>query len=158
MQKDLKIGMILGSVLAIIATVWLATRPSLSTKARMLHFHNAGPRQEPIEQTNFAPNLPNTPSTGTTNEVEAEQSSSLIRVDKLQQPTQLNLPDFTAYYKSEKIKTQRFHIVGKGETLSDISYKYYGSANKWQKILDANRNVIKDANKLRPGVKLIIPE
>jgi len=53
---------------------------------------------------------------------------------------------------------ERFHIVRRGETLSDISYKYYGSADKWQKILDANRKMIKDVNKPKPDVKLIIPE
>jgi len=68
------------------------------------------------------------------------------------------LPNSTAYEQTEKIKTQKFHFVRKGQTLSAISRKYYGSANKWKKILDANRNVISDANKLRPGTKLIIPE
>jgi len=57
----------------------------------------------------------------------------------------------------EKIKTQRFHIIRRGETLSEISGLYYDSAGKWQKILDANRDVIKDANKLKTGTKLIIP-
>ena len=71
---------------------------------------------------------------------------------------QAKLPDLTVYEQVEIIKTEKFHIVRKGETLSGISRKYYGSANKWQKILDANRNVIKDANKLRAGTKLIIPK
>ena len=57
-----------------------------------------------------------------------------------------------------KIKSQRFHIVQKGETLSGIAYKYYGSAAKWPKILEANKDLIKDANKLKPGTKIIIPE
>jgi len=52
----------------------------------------------------------------------------------------------------------RFHIVHKGDTLSDISRKYYGSANNRQKIFIANQSVIKDPNRLTPGVKLIIPD
>lgn len=68
------------------------------------------------------------------------------------------LPDLTVYEQVEKIRTEKFHIVRHGETLSTISRKYYGSANRWKKILDANRNVISDANKLEPGTKLIIPE
>jgi len=62
------------------------------------------------------------------------------------------------YEQAEKIKTQKFHIVRKGETLYEISRKYYGSANNWKKIFDANRNVLEDANKLTPGIKLIIPD
>ena len=73
-------------------------------------------------------------------------------------PNEVNLPDLMMYEESEKIKTQKFHIVRKGETLSEISRKYYGSANNWKKIFDANRNVLEDANKLTPGIKLIIPE
>jgi nucleoid-associated protein YgaU len=60
--------------------------------------------------------------------------------------------------QSKQIKAERFHIVSSGETLSDISNKYYGSAGKWQKILDANRLLIENPNKLKPGTKLIIPE
>ena len=60
--------------------------------------------------------------------------------------------------QTEKIKPQRFHIVTKNQTLSDIAYKYYGSASKWSKIFEANRNVLSDPDKLQPGMKLIIPE
>ena len=49
------------------------------------------------------------------------------------------------------------HTVRKDETLSDISGRYYGSPNKWQKILNANRDKIKDFNKLKPGTRLTIP-
>jgi nucleoid-associated protein YgaU len=58
----------------------------------------------------------------------------------------------------EPIKTERFHIVRTGDTLSRISYRYYGTANKWQKIFERNRNTISDANKLAIGIKLIIPD
>ena len=129
MQTDLKIGMVLGLVLTIVAMLWLSTRPSMSTKARMLNSYNAGSRQESIEQ----PVLP------LIAKVETEQS---------------NVPDFTARKQVER----KFHTNREGETLSGISREYYGSENKWQKILNANRNVIRDANKLRPGTKLIIPE
>ena len=50
------------------------------------------------------------------------------------------------------------HIVVKGETLSSISRRYYGSANKWQRILDANTDVVSDPRSLRPDMKLTIPE
>jgi nucleoid-associated protein YgaU len=52
----------------------------------------------------------------------------------------------------------RIHIVQRGETLSAISQQYYGSANKWQIILDANRDTLKNPDSLTPGMKLIIPD
>jgi nucleoid-associated protein YgaU len=48
--------------------------------------------------------------------------------------------------------------VCKGETLSDIAYDRYGSAAKWRKIYNANRDVVKNPNSVRPGTKLIIPD
>ncbi len=145
MQRDLKIGLVLGLVLAALAAVWLSTRPSLSIEARMPHFRKAGSSEEITidEQPRFITDLPNTASTETNAAVKSEQS---------------NVPDFTVQEQPEKIKTTKFHIVRKSETLSNISYKYYGSANKWQKILNANRKAIKDPRKLRPGTRLIIPE
>lgn len=50
----------------------------------------------------------------------------------------------------------RYHTVCPGETLSLISEKYYGSGNKWQKILDFNREII-TADGIRVGQRLVIP-
>jgi len=58
---------------------------------------------------------------------------------------------------TDRQQTTSLHTVRKGETLSDISYEYYGSANEWQKILNANSHNLKNPNKLKPGTKLIIP-
>ncbi len=41
MQKDLKIGLLLGLAVVSVAVLWLATRPSLSPQARMLADHGA---------------------------------------------------------------------------------------------------------------------
>jgi len=145
MQKDLKTGLVIGLVLTALAAVWLSTRPSLSVKARMPHSRKAGSSEEITidEQPRFITDLPNAVSTEITAAVESEQS---------------NVPEFTVQEQPEKTKPPKIHVVRSGETLSNISHKYYGSAGKWQKILNANRKAIKDPRKLRPGTKLIIPE
>ena len=58
----------------------------------------------------------------------------------------------------KKIKTTKFHIVRSGETLSQISQQHYDTVRKWKKIQDANPDVIKDPDKLIPGMKLTIPD
>jgi nucleoid-associated protein YgaU len=52
----------------------------------------------------------------------------------------------------------RIHEVVKGDTLSAIAMKYYGSANKYMKIFEANRHILDDPDKIKPGQKLTIPE
>ncbi len=63
-----------------------------------------------------------------------------------------------AHMQPETIGPQRFHIVRTGETLSEISRKYYGSAGKWRKIFEANRGTVQDPNTVTPGTQLIIPD
>ena len=49
------------------------------------------------------------------------------------------------------------HVVQKGEWLSKISKKYYGTHKKWRKIYRENKGVIgKNPNLIRPGQKLVI--
>jgi len=151
MQKDLKIGLVLGLALVIAAVLWLATRPSLSPKARMPRLDSDAPQQE-----NSA--SPNNLSTDKSSTDFNQPSKPHTRPTSDGIDNQTQLPDSTRYEQAQKIKSQRFHIVRKGQTLSEISYKYYGSAGKWQKILDANRNTIQDPKKLIPGTKLIIPD
>ncbi|HEX7707991.1 MAG TPA: LysM peptidoglycan-binding domain-containing protein [Thermoanaerobaculia bacterium] len=52
----------------------------------------------------------------------------------------------------------RVHEVVRGDTLSAIAKKYYGSANKYTKIFEANRDILDDPDKIKPGQKLTIPD
>lgn len=64
----------------------------------------------------------------------------------------------TARVQPETAKPQRLHVVRDGETLSEISRRYYGSAGLWRKIFDANRETLRDANTVKAGTKLVIPD
>ena len=50
-----------------------------------------------------------------------------------------------------------FYTVKKGDTLSKISKQFYGDANAYKKIFDANRDQLKDPDKIQPGQVLRIP-
>lgn len=51
----------------------------------------------------------------------------------------------------------RTHTVVRGDTLTGISQKYYGTIKRIDLILQANRNVLSRADDLRPGQVLKIP-
>jgi tetratricopeptide (TPR) repeat protein len=50
------------------------------------------------------------------------------------------------------------YTVQKGDTLAAISRKFYKNAGQWQKIMDANKDVVPDPTKLKPGMVLKIPQ
>jgi nucleoid-associated protein YgaU len=141
MQRDFKIGMSLGLLLVVAAILWLCTRPSLSPEARM-----SEPQETAVQMEISVAPIP-------TQEVTEVANNQLSIIDN-----QPKSNDYTLYEQPERIATQRFHIVRRGETLSAISQKYYGSADKWRKIFQANRQIIDNADKIQPGTKLVIPD
>ncbi len=52
----------------------------------------------------------------------------------------------------------KVHVVEKGDTLGAIAKKYYGKAGAYMKIFEANRDVLDDPDKIKPGQKLRIPD
>ncbi len=51
----------------------------------------------------------------------------------------------------------RYYTVVKGDTLSKIAKEYYGNANLYNKIFEANRPMLSHPDKIYPGQKLRIP-
>jgi nucleoid-associated protein YgaU len=51
----------------------------------------------------------------------------------------------------------QYYIIQSGDNLSKIAKHFYGDPNKYPVIFEANREVIKDANKIFPGQKIRIP-
>lgn len=52
----------------------------------------------------------------------------------------------------------QYHDVAKGDTLSAIAKKYYGDANKYNAIFEANKPMLSHPDKIYPGQKLRIPK
>ncbi|CAN1594134.1 peptidoglycan-binding protein LysM [Pseudomonas sp. B21-028] len=55
-------------------------------------------------------------------------------------------------------KEARFVTVEAGDTLSAIAKRVYGDANKYMKIFEANKPMLKNPDKIYPGQSLRIPE
>ena len=141
MHRDFKSGLALGLLIVAAGALWLASRSSVVRKRLCSSSRNS--------------------EHGAQKPAVSVRDSWAIRPAQRSERVAIRDPngiDWTAYEQDEKIRTERFHIVGRGETLSDVAGRYYGSPTKWQKIYDANRDVITDPDKVRPGTKLIIPD
>jgi nucleoid-associated protein YgaU len=55
-------------------------------------------------------------------------------------------------------QSQRTYTVKSGDTLSKIAREFYGDANQYMKIFNANRDQLSDPNRIQPGQQLQIPQ
>ena len=51
---------------------------------------------------------------------------------------------------------RKYTVVG-GDSLSKISKHFYGDANQYMKIFEANKDQLSDPDKIKPGMELNIP-
>jgi len=197
-QRDLKIGLVVGLVIVAGIIVLLATDPRLSTESRINNLDDSIGGLDSIDSNNvyvqddIISQLPFR-NTYSSNQNQDEQSEPLqqqepvnkeieevaeqnnneqIYYPALQQTqeqtppptspsirTQMELPGVPQTPSTPEVvkKTERIHVVQDGQTLSKISSIYYNSPNQWKKIVDANPDVIKDPDKIKPGMRLVIP-
>jgi nucleoid-associated protein YgaU len=52
---------------------------------------------------------------------------------------------------------QQRYTVQAGDTLSRIAQRFYGDANQYRRIFDANRDQLQDPDLIKPGQELKIP-
>jgi nucleoid-associated protein YgaU len=55
-------------------------------------------------------------------------------------------------------QSTRTYTVKPGDSLSKISREFYGDASQYQKIFEANRDKLRDPDKISAGQELVIPE
>jgi nucleoid-associated protein YgaU len=152
MRKDVKIGMVIGSLLAVAAIVWISMHSNLADSELLTDLETRDTKK-PAASEKFQP-LPSTDKPGNlpaeTESQEIFKSKKVIFETAKPASIQQEEPDKTEY--------ERIHTVLEGETLSGISQKYYGTASGWQKIYVANRKLLSSPDRIRPGMRLIIPE
>ena len=87
--------------------------------------------------------------------VEDLRSLNLLESDALSvgQPLQVRVTPPTPMPTPEPF----LYTVQAGDTLSKIAKQYYGNANAYMKIFDANKDQLKDPNKIQVGQVLKIP-
>ena len=66
-------------------------------------------------------------------------------------------PDFSNVQGGSSSTATKNYEVKSGDSLSKIAKREYGDANAWPTIFEANKDILKDPNKIFPGQKLKIP-
>ncbi len=85
----------------------------------------------------------------------AERGAATIPVEE----TSLSddMPDFSNVKSGSSSTAVKIYEVVAGDSLSKIAKREYGNANEWQRIFEANRDILKDPDKIFPGQNLKIP-
>jgi len=141
MRKDFKTGMLFGLGLAVAVVFWLSSSERFSIKKQMLNSstnHNSeAPSENDVRYSTTLPDYTSHPG----NIIIGKDNNSSGQVQK----------------KTHSEAKERIHIVKKDETLTSISYQYYGS-NQWKRIYNANKERIKNPDVVLPGTRLVIPD
>jgi len=74
-----------------------------------------------------------------------------------------DMPDFSdvesgaSSTAKEAAPACKMYTIKSGDSLSRIAKHEYGKANDWHRIFEANRDIIKDPDKIFPGQEIKIP-
>lgn len=85
--------------------------------------------------------------------VDAENTFNLISI-----PAQEPKPEPEPVAEDTPVAEERVYEVVSGDTLGGIAKKYYGNANAYMRIFEANRDILDNPNLVKVGQKLSIPE
>ncbi|MGB8225731.1 MAG: LysM peptidoglycan-binding domain-containing protein [Sedimentisphaerales bacterium] len=135
MRRDVKTGMLAGTVLCLIAIVWFCIKQQVITTP-LIKFES----QKLIAPANKEP-------------AGLETSSPIViaPADK-----QIQKSDSAAADKNTD--TSIIHTVTQGQTLIDISKIYYNTSSGWKKIYEANKEQLpRGPDTIRTGMRLVIP-
>lgn len=66
-------------------------------------------------------------------------------------------PALTAPAQPSASQQQRKYTVEPGDSLSKIAQRFYGNANDYHRIFEANRDSLSDPDHIQQGAELVIP-
>lgn len=90
---------------------------------------------------------------------------AVATLEKAAQPVSKPLPSANEKIQRPQIPSKvaksttqaQEYTVKPGDTLSKLAERFYNAMSKWEKIYDANRNILKNPNYIYVGMKLTIP-
>ncbi|MDR1665797.1 MAG: LysM peptidoglycan-binding domain-containing protein [Puniceicoccales bacterium] len=84
-----------------------------------------------------------------------EQLAGLMTREKRETETLVRSGESLVEVRSNR---EDVYVVKEGDTLSKISFKIYGTSQKWPQLFEANRDTLLSPKNLRVGMKLKIPD
>ncbi|MGB5987169.1 MAG: peptidoglycan-binding protein LysM [Desulfobacterales bacterium] len=90
---------------------------------------------------------------GSTQSAEAMEKAVLM-AGNIQGVANVQVEGLTSPASAEKVE---YYTIVSGDTLSGIAKRYYGKGSQYPRIFEANREVIKDPDKIFVGQKIRIP-
>jgi len=72
-------------------------------------------------------------------------------------PKAADFSNVSSQVTSSAPMTSQSYTVVSGDSLSKIAKRFYGNANRWQEIYEANKSKIKNPDLIQPGQVLVIP-
>jgi len=161
MQRDVKIGLIIGVViLALVVIVWAkysgesgtatapVTRPDADFIAAWESSPGAAKDVSAASSASTAATTPAAPAGGTTASAGTTAPAGAFESGSVS----------AAAASRPAAEEPRKHVVREGDTLWKLAEQYYGNGAKANLIAEANRATLGDASKLRVGQTLIIPK
>jgi nucleoid-associated protein YgaU len=156
MRNDLKTGMLIGVALVIGTILIMSVLPGASIESRLRQSTTFQPDESTdetaiidkaqIEGPSVGPDRRDKPGSP----VKQPSEPATVEFDQIREAP-IELPNV------EPAQQLQIHILSRTQTLSAIALMYYGNTHEWKRIVDANPNMITDENRLRPGMRLVIP-
>ncbi|MFC1652991.1 LysM peptidoglycan-binding domain-containing protein [Planctomycetota bacterium] len=151
-------GLLVGLGLLLLVLVLIGTRRDMSPEARL-----AREQAAPAPSTPPPPVEPITPAP--TTQEQPLTAANLLPTPAAEAPAQTPPTEPAPTYTPPPptptpppVSPPKYHVVVAGDTLSGISQQYYKTTTRWRDIVTANKNVLTDPNRLRLGMRLVIPE
>lgn len=89
---------------------------------------------------------------------EEEDLSEQVILEEPQTAPVSSERSFSSFKEEPSSERYTLYTVQKNDTLQKISYKFFNTTKKWQKIYELNKDVLKGADKIYPGQVLKIPK
>lgn len=113
---------------------------------------NPGVENVQVEVQNGVANISGIASTA------AAVEKAVLMAGNIAGITQVNIDSLQLSSDEQLASDDEFYVIQKGDTLWAIATKAYGNGAKYKAIVEANKEVIKDEDKIFPGQKIRIPK
>lgn len=164
MKPDIKIGVLVGVVVVAVLLVFFAkkgSKPTENTTLVVPQEQDRGPYKpiqpvaQPVVKQQYPVVKPVIVDPQPTTIIVAEQPEPKIGPPSPEK-TIASTP-IAPVQPTPEARKPRYYLVKTGDSLSEISEDYYGHERFWREIYKANRQLIRNPDRLQVGWRLRIP-